>query len=62
MWTGGELGIKSGKGFYSYPDPAYGKAEFLANVAPRQDIYTVLVNAIIIRAVQLAADGNCRGC
>ena len=22
----GELGIKTGKGFYSYPDPAYGKS------------------------------------
>ena len=54
---GGELGIKSGKGFYSYPDPAYGKAEFRADVEPRQDIYTVLANAIIIRAVQLAAAG-----
>ncbi len=54
---GGELGIKSGKGFYSYPDPAYGKAEFRADVEPRQDIYTVLANAIIIRAVQLTAAG-----
>jgi len=53
----GDLGIKTGKGFYSYPDPAYGKAEFLTDAQPRQDIYTVLVNAIIIRAVQLAAMG-----
>ena len=24
-----ELGFKTGKGFYTYPDPEYGKAEFL---------------------------------
>jgi enoyl-CoA hydratase / 3-hydroxyacyl-CoA dehydrogenase len=53
----GDLGIKTGKGFYSYPDPAYGKPEFLTDAQPRQDIYTVLVNAVIIRAVQLAAMG-----
>jgi enoyl-CoA hydratase/3-hydroxyacyl-CoA dehydrogenase len=53
----GELGIKTGKGFYSYPDPAYGKAEFQADVEARQDIYTVLANAIIIRAVQLVVEG-----
>jgi enoyl-CoA hydratase/3-hydroxyacyl-CoA dehydrogenase len=53
----GELGIKTGKGFYSYPEPSYGKAEFLTEAQPRHDIYKVLVNGIIIRAVQLAAEG-----
>jgi enoyl-CoA hydratase/3-hydroxyacyl-CoA dehydrogenase len=52
-----ELGIKTGKGFYSYPDPSYGRAEFLTKAQPRHDIYKVLVNGIIIRAVQLAAQG-----
>lgn len=54
---GGDLGIKTGKGFYSYPDPSYGKAEFLTEAKPRRDIYRALVNGIIIRAVQLAAEG-----
>ena len=53
----GDLGIKTGKGFYSYPDPAYGKADFLTDAQPRKDIYNVLANGIIIRAVQLAAMG-----
>lgn len=53
----GELGIKTGKGFYAYPEAAYGKPEFLTAVQPRQDIYRALVNGIIIRAVQLAEDG-----
>jgi len=25
----GELGVKTGKGFYGYPDPEYKKSEFL---------------------------------
>jgi 3-hydroxybutyryl-CoA dehydrogenase len=25
----GELGVKTGKGFYSYPDPGYQKPDFL---------------------------------
>ncbi len=29
MLERGELGVKTGKGFYSYPDPAYSKSEFL---------------------------------
>ncbi len=53
----GELGIKTGKGFYSYPDPSYGKVEFLTEAQPRPDIYRTLVDGIIIRAVQLAAGG-----
>ena len=27
----GQTGIKSGKGFYTYPDPAYEAADFLVN-------------------------------
>ena len=52
-----ELGAKSGKGFYSYPDAAYGKPDFLTAVQPRQDIYRVLVNGIIIMAIKLADNG-----
>lgn len=52
-----ELGIKSGKGIYDYPDAAYGKPEFLTVAQPRQDIYRVLLNGIIIMAIQLADNG-----
>jgi 3-hydroxybutyryl-CoA dehydrogenase len=27
---GGELGVKTGKGFYSYPDPEYLRDDFLS--------------------------------
>ncbi|ACL01963.1 3-hydroxyacyl-CoA dehydrogenase (NAD-binding) [Desulfatibacillum aliphaticivorans] len=53
----GELGIKTGKGFYSYPEPSYGKPEFLSASAPREDIDRVLTNGVIIRAILLAAEG-----
>ncbi len=53
----GQLGIKTGKGFYSYPVPSYGTPEFLTQARPRDDIYKVLVNGVIIRAVQLAEEG-----
>lgn len=33
----GELGIKSGKGFYAYPDPAYQRPGFLAGLRSDQD-------------------------
>ncbi|MEN8246282.1 MAG: 3-hydroxyacyl-CoA dehydrogenase NAD-binding domain-containing protein [Thermodesulfobacteriota bacterium] len=52
-----ELGIKTGKGIYSYPDAAYGRPDFLTAVQPRQDIYKVLVNGIIIMAIKLAESG-----
>jgi enoyl-CoA hydratase/3-hydroxyacyl-CoA dehydrogenase len=26
----GDLGVKAGKGFYTYPDPAYEQSEFLS--------------------------------
>jgi 3-hydroxybutyryl-CoA dehydrogenase len=29
----GWLGVKSGRGFYAYPDPAYGRPEFLRGEA-----------------------------
>jgi 3-hydroxyacyl-CoA dehydrogenase len=30
-----ELGRKTGKGFYSYPNPAYEQSEFLERVKPK---------------------------
>lgn len=28
----GELGVKSGKGFYDYPDPAFRRPDFVARI------------------------------
>jgi enoyl-CoA hydratase / 3-hydroxyacyl-CoA dehydrogenase len=53
----GELGMKTGKGFYTYPNPAYASPGFLAESEPREDIHRVLANGVIIRAVQLAEEG-----
>lgn len=53
----GEYGFRTGKGFYSYPNPAYAAPGFLTDVEPRRDIDTVLVNGIILRALKLVIDG-----
>jgi len=53
----GELGMKTGKGFYAYPNPSYGRRGFLTETNPREDIYKVLANGVVIRAVQLAEEG-----
>ena len=53
----GELGMKTGKGFYAYPNPSYGRRGFLTETNPREDIYKVLANGVIIRAVQLVEEG-----
>ena len=53
----GELGMKTGKGFYAYPNPAYSSPGFLTETQAREDIYKVLVNGVVFRAVQLAEEG-----
>jgi 3-hydroxyacyl-CoA dehydrogenase len=47
----GELGMKTGKGFYSYPDPAYQQADFLSCEASDTKIYLAMVMALIRSAV-----------
>ena len=37
MVARGELGVKSGKGFYTYPRPAYRAPDFLAGDTPSAD-------------------------
>jgi 3-hydroxybutyryl-CoA dehydrogenase len=51
----GHHGMKTGRGFYEYPEPAYQRAGFLDD--PDPDAYAPLVAAITLRAVLLADDG-----
>jgi 3-hydroxybutyryl-CoA dehydrogenase len=53
----GELGMKAGRGFYSYPDPAYQQAGFLHDDDNTADIYAALVSAWVSSAIALAAQG-----
>lgn len=48
------LGAKTGSGFYSYPDPAYTKADFLASDSDVSFAYRVLLNALIESAIVIA--------
>jgi 3-hydroxyacyl-CoA dehydrogenase len=50
----GEFGTKTGKGFYSYPAPAYAQAEFLDGTGDDSLIYQALSRAIIRSAVMVA--------
>jgi 3-hydroxybutyryl-CoA dehydrogenase len=38
MIDAGRLGVKSGRGFYSYPNPAFERADFLNTATPSQPI------------------------
>ena len=50
----GELGMKTGKGFYSYPVPAYQQPDFLTGESTDIDILHAMVVALIRSAVLIA--------
>jgi len=50
----GEFGMKSGKGFYTYPAPAYQQADFLEETGNESEIYQALAAALVRRAVTIA--------
>lgn len=52
----GELGMKSGRGFYRYPGPGYQQAGFADAAPDREDVYLPLVLALVGGAVVVAAN------
>jgi enoyl-CoA hydratase/3-hydroxyacyl-CoA dehydrogenase len=52
----GELGLKTGKGFYSYPNPLYEQDDFLAEQVDRSAIYYELAAGIIQAGTQVVLD------
>ncbi len=50
-----ELGMKSGKGFYHYPDPTYANTDFLTADKIRPDMDNILVTTLIENAVLIAS-------
>jgi 3-hydroxyacyl-CoA dehydrogenase len=50
----GDLGIKTGKGFYTYPDPAYQQSDFLADKTDVSAPYQALITAFVQSAVMVA--------
>jgi len=53
----GRLGMKTGNGFYSYPEPAYREVDFTSRAEPDPEIYQAIASAMIRRAVLIAHEG-----
>lgn len=49
----GTLGAKTGKGFYSYPDPAYSLPSFVEDVKDKNNVENLLASTIISAALQI---------
>ncbi len=55
MIDAGELGMKSGRGFYNYPGPSYQQPDFLAAGSCPELVYNALQAALIGNAALIAA-------
>ncbi len=53
----GELGMKSGKGFYRYPNPAYNDPGFLEAAGDTSTAYFAMTSALVRSAVMLVVAG-----
>jgi enoyl-CoA hydratase/3-hydroxyacyl-CoA dehydrogenase len=54
----GHLGAKTGKGFYTYPEPEFQKHEFLAGKEENKDLSRPMVNAFLATALTLVSEGH----
>ena len=50
----GDLGAKTGQGFYTYPDPAFQQSNFLEGTADVSALYHAMIAALIQSAVLIA--------
>ena len=55
----GDLGLKAGKGFYSYPDPEFAKPGFMDGVTENKDLIDPIINAVLKQSILLVVDGIC---
>jgi 3-hydroxybutyryl-CoA dehydrogenase len=53
----GELGVKTGRGFYTYPDPEFREPEFLERGKENQDASRFLLNSVLASAMALVGGG-----
>jgi 3-hydroxybutyryl-CoA dehydrogenase len=53
----GELGMKTGRGFYTYPEPAFLKPEFLEGKTENPLAGKAMIDAVLATALSLAAEG-----
>jgi len=52
----GKLGLKSGRGFYQYPDPEFQKPTFLGSEPNSPAVSGALLSALVCSAISLAAN------
>lgn len=57
-----ELGMKSGRGFYGYPNPAYEEAGFVGAVPGDERLCRNLVTHMVVTALMLVIDGYADAC
>jgi 3-hydroxybutyryl-CoA dehydrogenase len=53
----GHLGIKTGRGFYNYPNPVFTQSKFTAGHEPVAELKKALVYAVFSAALQLVQEG-----
>ncbi|MEA3222544.1 MAG: 3-hydroxyacyl-CoA dehydrogenase NAD-binding domain-containing protein [Thermodesulfobacteriota bacterium] len=53
----GELGVKTGKGLYLYPSPAYQESDFLKGMEDGGHLHDVLFGSLACNAIMLVVDG-----
>lgn len=58
----GELGVKTGKGFYSYPTPAYQRPDFLDGMEDGGPLHNLLFGSLACNAIMLVVDGYADVC
>lgn len=51
----GDLGMKTGKGFYTYPDPEFSQPEFMVGGEENRDASTFMLNNVLASAISLVA-------
>lgn len=54
----GHLGAKTGRGFYSYPDPEFQQTGFLTGREENKELSRPMVNAFLATALTLVAEGH----
>jgi 3-hydroxybutyryl-CoA dehydrogenase len=54
----GRLGVKTGQGFYSYPNPEYLKPDFLTAKPADRNLYVPLLRRLLAAAIMLVVLGD----
>jgi enoyl-CoA hydratase/3-hydroxyacyl-CoA dehydrogenase len=53
----GDLGVKTGRGFYTYPEPAFQKPDFITGKEENRELSRALLNSVVSIALTLVIEG-----